>query len=50
MDMSDLFNEVWGELTAEKETDKAEGKAEKYTLLLSRMAFVLAQKAKSYFN
>ena len=50
MDMSDLFNEVWGELTAEKETDKAEGKAEKDTLLLSRMAFVLAQKAKSYFN
>jgi hypothetical protein len=50
MDMSDLFNEVWGELTAEKETDKADGKAEKDTLLLSRMAFVLAQKAKSYFN
>mgnify|MGYP003115372256 CR=1 FL=1 len=50
MNIEDLFNEVWEELTVEKDTDKKSGKAVGDTLLLSRLAFVLAQKAKSYFN
>ena len=50
MNIEDLFNEVWDELTEEKDTDKQSGKAVGDTLLLSRLAFVLAQKAKSYFN
>ena len=50
MNFADLFNEVQQELVQEEMVDKRIGKTKKVTVLDSRLAQVLSQKAKSFFN
>ena len=50
MNFADLFNEVQQELVEEEIQDNLSGKTKKVTVLDSRLALVLSQKAKSFFN
>ena len=50
MNFADLFNEVQQELVQEEIVDIQSGKTKKVTVLDSRLAQVLSQKAKSFFN